>query len=470
MLLKPPTIQIPAGEPFREDRLNRAEHAVVLTQLLRSIDEPFVLAIDASWGMGKTTFIKMWAAALKLQGFHYLSFNAWESDFVDDPLIPFIGEIQTGIDISTLDGNLQDRAKECLEKVKKLSGAVAKRLLPVAVKIATAGVLDLDKLSEEAIAGAVEKFVKEKIDKYGEDKELLEEFRKNLEVFTRLVSSEDAEGKRPLVFFIDELDRCRPTYAVQLLERLKHLFNVTGIVFVLALDREQILHSVRSLYGQGMDAHGYLKRFIDLEYRLPQPSGMQFTTYLFEKFGFHDFFRNRGQLGINETQELQEVFGALAEAFDLSLRDQEQCFTRLSLVLRTTPSAESLYPIMLVLLIALKAKHPTAYNRLITPDQTTTEIQKEVIQLINGSSAGRTLLRSNYGIALEGFLQGGFFTPEQCLRQAQKNLGMAQNDNLSKDKRDKADTLVSVFRHIHKGGGLLVPYLVKKIEVAERFV
>lgn len=200
---------------------------------------------------------------------------------------------------------------------------------------------------------------------------------------------------------------------------------------------------------------------------------MQFTTYLFEKFGFHDFFRNRDQLGINEPQELQEVFAALAEAFDLSLRDQEQCFTRLSLVLRTTPSAESLYPIMLVLLIALKAKHPTLYNRLITaaePGQTTSEIQEEVIQLINGSSVGKTLLRNDYGIALEGFLQGGFFTPAQCLRQAQKNLGMAQNDNVSQDKRDKANTLVSVFRHIHRGGRPLVPYLEKKIEVAERFV
>jgi predicted KAP-like P-loop ATPase len=33
------------------------------------------------------------------------------------------------------------------------------------------------------------------------------------------------EGK-PLIIFIDELDRCRPLYAIECLERIKHIFGI----------------------------------------------------------------------------------------------------------------------------------------------------------------------------------------------------------------------------------------------------
>jgi predicted KAP-like P-loop ATPase len=62
---------------------------------------------------------------------------------------------------------------------------------------------------------------------------------------------------------VDELDRCRPTYAIQTLELVKHLFNVPGLIFIFALDIEQLSHSVQTVYGQNMDAQGYLCRFFD---------------------------------------------------------------------------------------------------------------------------------------------------------------------------------------------------------------
>ena len=70
---------------------------------------------------------------------------------------------------------------------------------------------------------------------------------------------------------IDELDRCRPPYAVELLEVAKHLFSVDYIVFVLAVNRPELAHSIRDLYGSGFDAAGYLRRFFDIDFRLPDP-------------------------------------------------------------------------------------------------------------------------------------------------------------------------------------------------------
>lgn len=86
--------------------------------------------------------------------------------------------------------------------------------------------VDINSFSGKEISDLAAKIAQEKIDSYEKDKMTLQEFRKSLEEFvTEIIESKDGENK-PLVFFIDELDRCKPTYAIGLLERLKHLFNV----------------------------------------------------------------------------------------------------------------------------------------------------------------------------------------------------------------------------------------------------
>ena len=87
MRFKPKPIQVPAEEPFKEDLLSRKQSAEVLTDLVSSLAEPFVLAIDSPCSTGKTTFLKMWVQHLRNQGFHCLYFNAWESDFTESPLV-----------------------------------------------------------------------------------------------------------------------------------------------------------------------------------------------------------------------------------------------------------------------------------------------------------------------------------------------------------------------------------------------
>ena len=87
---------------------------------------------------------------------------------------------------------------------------------------------------------------------------------------------EKSEGDRPLVVVIDELDRCRPSYAAELLEVAKHLFTVDHIVFVLAVNRSELAHSIRALYGSEFDAQGYLRRFFDVDFQLPDSARKPF--------------------------------------------------------------------------------------------------------------------------------------------------------------------------------------------------
>jgi predicted KAP-like P-loop ATPase len=96
----------------------------------------------------------------------------------------------------------------------------------------------------------------------------IDSFRINLEKLAHEIATKEG-GASPLVFFIDEMDRCRPDFAIALLERIKHLFNVNRVVFVLAVDRAQLNESVKALYGLNANPDGYLRRFIDLAYSLP---------------------------------------------------------------------------------------------------------------------------------------------------------------------------------------------------------
>ena len=101
-----------------------------------------------------------------------------------------------------------------------------------------------------------------------------------------------SDGK-PIVFIVDELDRCNPIYAVKTLERIKHLFSIPGIVFVLSIDKEQLCNSIKGYFGsEQLNAEEYLKRFIDYEYILPTPNIQQYCKYLYDQYNFDEFFQN----------------------------------------------------------------------------------------------------------------------------------------------------------------------------------
>ena len=126
MQLKPKNLNIPHDNPFGEDKLSRLQSANVLTQLVSTIQEHFVLAIDSPWGTGKTTFIKMWMTWLKEKhGFPCICFNAWDSDFTGDPLVSFIGEMRASLDQSLKNAGASTAMEEYVSKGKKLLGTLA---------------------------------------------------------------------------------------------------------------------------------------------------------------------------------------------------------------------------------------------------------------------------------------------------------------------------------------------------------
>jgi hypothetical protein len=316
------------NEPFKYCKLNRQQYADILTNIVQNYAEGFVLAINNEWGTGKTTFVKMWRQQLEDQEFKTLYFNAWENDYADDVLVALLSELE---ELKIKDS--EAKYKTVLEK----AAPFVKKIIPGVTK-AAAKMVGLDELLQAAIDGTISVGVDEMekaITSYIKRKEGVKEFRESLEKFVESVAS-----KRPVVFIIDELDRCRPNYAVSVLEQMKHLFSVPGIVFVLSIDKVELGNAVRGAYGsEKIKADEYLRRFIDLEYSLPEPTVSDYCKYLFEYFKFGEFMLSGDRTQFTELQNDKNEFLDFSEILfgikNPTLRQIEKIFAHTRLVLNT---------------------------------------------------------------------------------------------------------------------------------------
>jgi len=370
MLRKHEGIIIPEEDPFYNDKLHRKIIIENLTKLITGLHQPFVISINSPWGTGKTVFIKMWAQYLKNNNFATLYFNAWENDFSNEPLISLLSEIKDQlVKDRKNNGDLEKTANSLLKKGSK----IIKQSLPVLSKMVIKAILKLDNIKEltdaiklEDIDQDLADFASEKIeDKIEEDsstRAIQKEFRELLTTFSNAVIEKE-EKAGPIVFFVDELDRCRPDYSVKLLESIKHLFNIDNFVFVIALDRKQIGFSVQTLYGSGMDTEGYLKRFIDVNYNLPEPSRKDYAEFLFDVYLFPEFENHYRD---NHKDFFLSFFTSIADLFGLSLRDIEHCFTYMTIVFRIVRiiDEETLY--LIYFLMPLRIKEIELYNKYIS--------------------------------------------------------------------------------------------------------
>lgn len=281
--------QINCQDPWQEDVLCRKPLAERLTQMITAAKRPLVVGVSAPWGTGKTVFLRKLTCSLRNSEYEAMYFNAWESDFVTDPLMAVVSEFDAYFTLRIKEGKgkFERHVESGLDKLAKVTGALG----PLFAKVASGGTMDVQEIREagegvrealdradidwrnvkEILGGAIVEPVRE----YVVRKHAASVFQNNLMYFVRMIGG--ASGNKPVVMVIDELDRCRPSYAIELLEAIKHLFNVPGMCFLIGLDIDQLSHSVRSLYGEGFAARHYLSRFIDIEYRLPEPDSLAFV-------------------------------------------------------------------------------------------------------------------------------------------------------------------------------------------------
>ena len=348
----------PRDNPFQHDLLGRKEQVEILTHLVGGFEGPCVLAVDAAWGTGKTTFIRMWAQHLRNEGFPVVEFNAWKTDFAVDPFVALSTELTEGLQqYANSDKSLATKIAE----TKKGATEVLRLAVPGAIRLATAGILDLTPLIEKEVGQALASYAKDRLSQYQEAQTSVESFKHTLEDMAKTLAQ--SKERRPLVLFVDELDRCRPSYAVELLEVAKHLFSVDQIVFVLTVNRPELAHSIKSLYGRGFDAAGYLRRFFDLDFALPDPERRGFIDAVLNSMQIDRYFeRTRDGTARQEYSDVKELIHGFFGSSELSLRRIAQAIHRLGLVLASLASDQRSFALTAVVALILRTIDKELYD------------------------------------------------------------------------------------------------------------
>ena len=283
--------------------------------------------------------------------------NAWETDFSQDPFVALCAELTTEL-----------RAKEGAE----LSGEIidlekaAHAVFPfvsIAVNYGTGGLVNFGQMwtSFRKLFGKPQRFIE-----YRKEKKARDDFLEKLDKLAQALVKKRGQG--PLIVMIDELDRCRPSYAVEFLETAKHLFAVDQVVFVLAVNHKQLAHAVKSLYGNDFDAERYLHRFSDIDFQLPEPERENYIDVLLDSTDIKD-------------PVVRNVLQTFLDASPLSLRDIAQAVHRIGLVLKSLSRNRAAMEHLISIALILRTLDETLYQQFIRGDVTDADVAKEIFDI-----------------------------------------------------------------------------------------
>lgn len=261
---------------WESDLWDRRHLGEQLTNYVDRLNCGAVLALDARWGEGKTWFVRHWAKYLDDSNHNVIYLDAFANDYLDDSFLTIAAEISQAFrnsdEISEPDiEDFNSKTASVLISLASIIPMIAARaglhmiglgvLGEVAQQIYKEG-KELYDLASDQITEKVKEKIEEKINNHYIEKETIQDFKNEL---AKLAEKLD----QPLVFIIDELDRCRPDFAIRLIERIKHFFDIPKIVFVLVMNKPQLLQSVKSVYGYEAEMNGdYLEKFIDFTVHL----------------------------------------------------------------------------------------------------------------------------------------------------------------------------------------------------------
>lgn len=306
---------------FEDDLLGRRTISKQLSDLVERIEDPLVIALDDKWGSGKTFFLKRWVAAHSLENEGKATtvyFDAFENDYLSDPLVSIIAAVSLRI---------PDEGKKTLERWKAAAKKLARPALAIGLNLATFGAKqhldDMGDIVAETIGTEVKSAALDLWD--------AERARKDAMIaFKELLSDLTSKTEAPIVIVVDELDRCRPDYALTVLEIVKHFFSVPKVHFILGVNGQALENSVKARYGGDIDAERYLRKFINLSFSLPKVidrrNGAQaIVTYASQA-------SSEMALPKKVSERIINLLGLVARKEDVSLRDVGKILARIALL------------------------------------------------------------------------------------------------------------------------------------------
>lgn len=328
---------------LRNNTILRNNQLSMLVKLLNSLKESTVLAIDGAWGSGKTVFVKQLLmlsdSAIQYYGHNTLDepainllreeqktfyFNAWEYDYLGDALSALLLKLIADDDESLTLGSI----KKALSMITASAG----------LKNLTHDFIDVDNDTKKA---DLVKAVKDQVNRYDTVNEFIDKLK--------------GDSER-LIFVIDELDRCRPSFAVELLEVVKHYFMRDDVTFIITTNVNQLSHTIKKYYGNSFDGYAYLNKFFDFTLGLRKVSIEMYIRSVLD-------WADDGMIVNGVARDAMEYYG-------FEMREINSYYSSLQLVnrflARNNNWRKDQYPTQLVfvpLALALKIKNDSLYEQ-----------------------------------------------------------------------------------------------------------
>lgn len=301
-----------------------------------------VILLNGKWGSGKTQFLKDLEAQIINNNQYKLlkKYNAWENDIFDDSVIPLFSNINNKTSFNKNVSKLIDVTSSVSSK--KIDSIIIK-LLKSFIKTKTGFDID-DNLGE--FLSDIEKEMK-KTDNYLKSYNEFDNIKKKIRKDLIKICNE------PSVFIIDELDRCNPSFAISTLETIKHFFDIENCIFIVAVDKEQLGESVKTVFGQNMNADLYFSKFFDYQFDL---SAIKITdTVEFPNIINSDF----------SSEELKSYVESVFKKLNISIRDGKKILNSLSDRLNKHNNWTFLQTKVILFLFVLKYTDLLCYKMLI---------------------------------------------------------------------------------------------------------
>ena len=305
MSFRPPDFIIDPDRPFKHDRLDRRTRVESLCQRLLDDPGPLVVAVNGDFGSGKSVFLKMCAAHLRQGGTAVYEFDAWQESHTNNPVIDLVSAL------------------------KKREPAF-KRLLKIAVDIAPAMSTVVDPAGVLSSVVTWWRRTRRKADRESSQFDAWQNVSKQRAAFHAELQKTAAKQEHNIVVLVDELDRCFPHQALQVLNIIRHLFDVPGVVVVLAVNQLELEHRVKQVYGQESKADIFLMRFWDLSISLKPLASSELDSFL---DGAIDGAGISNRLNTVSDSYSYPILRLLVERTGMSLRDVQQALRYLAAVL-----------------------------------------------------------------------------------------------------------------------------------------
>ncbi len=303
--------------------------------------------IDASWGMGKTYFAEAFKELIELKKtepkIEVITINSWETDYFSDPMKSIIGEINNKNLISI--------------ETQKIAENIIKNIFKAGSKIILKLILKKAKFNDEDIEELKSIFTginTSELQDYKSYKALVDNFKEQLTLENNLK-----------LIIIDELDRCKPNYAIELLETVKHFFGVKNIIFIFLVNKEQLKSIISTSYLTEDKCSEYFEKFFDIEFKLPEVEYEDFIEIEYKKYNefstYEPQFTNQNLDLMNYYSDKKDKFyeSIFLEAFksncngkNVSTRNFIKSFKKFTILLSSlSDEIKNIYPLMIILIL-----------------------------------------------------------------------------------------------------------------------